>query len=498
MLHQNKNRPAILVIAASDSAGMAGIAQDVRTLSALGMHACTAITATTAQNNYKVIAINPVDEENLSSQLEAVKELDIEWVKVGLLANMAQVKLVAKFIQENNLKLILDPVLKSSSGFEFFPQKDLAAYVDTLLPVATLITPNREEAAELAYLGVNSPEEVELAADSLMLLGARNVLITGGDVSGNLCQDYFASDEKCFWLTSEKQMSRNTRGTGCAMSSTIAACLAMDYSLFDAVVIGKMAVNQGIADSYKVGEHKGPIHISHFPNKGHHLPVLSGTADVSVNKERFPGCLLVAGEQKNLGLYPVVDSADWIERLLPLGVSTIQLRVKDLRGAALENEIKRAVEVARFHDCRLFINDYWQLAVKYGAYGVHLGQEDLDTANLDEILQAGLRLGVSSHCHYEVARAIQYKPSYIACGPVYHTNTKKMPWTPHGVEGLSYWVNALDYPVVAIGGINGERLAEVIATGVNSVAMITAITESQQPDDVTKSYLSLLAETQPV
>ena len=486
-----KNKPVVLTIAANDSAGMAGIAQDIRTLAALDVHPASAVTANTAQNNFEVLGINPVDEATLSQQLLAVRELPIAVVKVGLLTSLTQVKVVAQFIQSTKLPLILDPVLSSTSGFEFFPRKDLAAYVDTLLPLTTLVTPNREEAAELAYLTVSTPEEVELAADSLMLLGATNILITGGEADNKLCQDYFASDEKSFWLSSSKKKTKNTRGTGCAMSSTIAACLAKGYSLLDSVVIGKMAVNQGLRESYAAGEQKGPVFIARFPDQGIDLPVLSETAEIDLNKERFAGCHLVNGEHKLLGLYPVVDSSEWIETLLPLGVSTIQLRVKDLRGEELEKEIERSVALAKQYDCRLFINDYWQLAIKYDAYGVHLGQEDLDTADIDAIYAAGLRLGTSTHCHYEVARAIQYKPSYIACGPVYHTNTKQMPWIPHGIEGLAYWHKALDYPLVAIGGINDERIKAVAATGVDGVAMITAITEADEPEEVAKSFLKL-------
>lgn len=490
MPNHPKNKPVVLTIAANDSAGMAGIAQDIRTLSALDVHVASVVTANTAQNNFEVLGINPVDEATLSQQLLAVKELPIAVVKVGLLTSLAQVKIVAHFIQSTNLPLILDPVLSSSSGFDFFPKKDLAAYVDTLLPLTTLITPNREEAAELAYLSTSTPEEVELAADSLILLGVRNILITGGESEDKICQDYFASEERSFWLSSAKKKTKNTRGTGCALSSTIAASLAKGYSLYDSVVIGKMAVNQGLRESYATGDQKGPAFISQFPDQGVDLPVLSGDASIDLKRAKFPECQLVAGAAKRLGLYPVVDSTEWLESLLPLGISTIQLRVKDLKGEALEKEISKAIEIAKKHDARLFINDYWELAIKHGAYGVHLGQEDLDTADIDAIHEAGLRLGTSTHCHYEVARAIQYKPSYIACGPVYHTNTKQMPWIPHGIEGLSYWNKVLDYPLVAIGGINDERIKAVIATGVDSVAMITAITEADEPEEIAEQYMS--------
>ena len=129
------------------------------------------------------------------------------------------------------------------------------------------------------------------------------------------------------------------------------------------------------------------------------LPVLTTRWPDAPVAEAFADC---GGE---LGLYPVMPSADWIERLLPLGIGTIQLRVKDRSPAETEAEIARAVALSRQHGARLFINDYWQLAIKHGAYGVHLGQEDLDTADLAAIRAAGLRLGVSNHSYYELARA---------------------------------------------------------------------------------------------
>jgi hydroxymethylpyrimidine kinase / phosphomethylpyrimidine kinase / thiamine-phosphate diphosphorylase len=191
-----------------------------------------------------------------------------------------------------------------------------------------------------------------------------------------------------------------------------------------------------------------------------------------------------------LGLYPIVDRALWLARLLPLGVKVIQLRVKDLSGDELKTEILQCVKIANEYDCQLYINDYWQLAIECGAYGVHLGQEDIDDADLSAIANAGLRLGLSSHCFYEVARAKTIKPSYIAFGPVYATQTKDMPWVPQGETGLPYWrAQLVDFPLVAIGGIHGERFEKVKAQGVDSIAMISAITEAENPEQVCKDFI---------
>lgn len=131
-----------------------------------------------------------------------------------------------------------------------------------------------------------------------------------------------------------------------------------------------------------------------------------------------------------LGLYPVVDSVAWIERLLDAGVRTIQLRIKDKRDSEVEDGVVAAIALGRKYDARLFINDYWRLAIKHQAYGVHLGQEDLETTDLSAIRNAGLRLGVSTHDDMEIDIALAARPSYIALGHVFPTQTKQMPSAP--------------------------------------------------------------------
>jgi hydroxymethylpyrimidine kinase/phosphomethylpyrimidine kinase/thiamine-phosphate diphosphorylase len=199
---------------------------------------------------------------------------------------------------------------------------------------------------------------------------------------------------------------------------------------------------------------------------------------------KFPDC-----GPKPLGLYPIVDSVNWVEKLLPIGVQTIQLRIKNASETALEDAVAQSVEIANRFGARLFINDYWELAIRHQAYGVHLGQEDLQQASVAEIAKAGLRLGISTHNKQEMDYACQWSPSYIAYGPIYATTTKAMPFEPRGLEALKYWVETLPYPVVAIGGINLDRLSKVLTTGVNGVAMIAAITKAEDPIAMTKALL---------
>ncbi|MCF7695457.1 thiamine phosphate synthase [Mycetohabitans sp. B2] len=201
-----------------------------------------------------------------------------------------------------------------------------------------------------------------------------------------------------------------------------------------------------------------------------------------------------------LGLYPVVPTADWIERLLALGVRTVQLRRKvdgagdaaDPRAlAVLRADVRRAVAAGRrYDDARVFINDHWQLALDEGAYGVHLGQEDLSRADIGALAHAGLRLGLSSHGYYEILVALHFKPSYIALGAVFPTTTKAMPSVPQGLARLARYVRLLDgvVPCVAIGGIDLQTLDDVLATGVRGAALVRAVTQAH---DVEKAIFAL-------
>lgn len=196
---------------------------------------------------------------------------------------------------------------------------------------------------------------------------------------------------------------------------------------------------------------------------------------------------------RRLGLYPVVDSVEWVSRLLEAGVRTIQLRIKDKHDEDVEADIVAAIKLGQQYEARLFINDYWKLAVKHRAYGVHLGQEDMDVANLDTIRDAGLRLGLSTHDNMEMERALEARPSYIALGHVFPTNTKQMPSSPQGITQLAKHIKTLgDYPTVAIGGISIERVPSVLATGVGSVAVVSAITQAPDWQAATTQLLSLV------
>jgi thiamine-phosphate pyrophosphorylase len=186
-----------------------------------------------------------------------------------------------------------------------------------------------------------------------------------------------------------------------------------------------------------------------------------------------------------LGLYAVLPDAAWVQRMAKAGVPTVQLRFKSDDPQAVEREVRAAVQAVQGTDALLFINDHWQAAIDAGAYGVHLGQEDLDTADLDAIRLAGLRLGISTHGFAEMLIADRYSPSYIAMGAVFPTTLKRMQTAPQGTARLHRYAHLMrDYPTVAIGGIDASTLAEVLSSGVGSVAVVRALVAAPQPEAV--------------
>ena len=200
-----------------------------------------------------------------------------------------------------------------------------------------------------------------------------------------------------------------------------------------------------------------------------------------------------------IGFYPVVPTAEWVERLLAWGVRTIQLRIKaaDHTPSDIAAQVGAAVNAgSKVPGAQVFINDHWQLALAANAYGVHLGQEDLDTADITSLRSAGLRLGLSTHTPSELERAYAANPSYLAIGPVYPTTLKVMPYAPVGLENLAAWGKlAMPYPVVAIGGISLERMPGVLACGVDGVAVVSAVTLATDPQQAALEGLRLAASS---
>lgn len=192
--------------------------------------------------------------------------------------------------------------------------------------------------------------------------------------------------------------------------------------------------------------------------------------------------------------YPVFDSVEWLERALPLGVKLVQLRIKDRPEDVLRSECRKGLALARANGAALVINDHWQLAIDAGADWLHLGQEDLDTADLPAIRRAGVKLGISTHDHGELDRALGLAPDYIALGPVYPTILKQMKWHQQGLERVAEWKRIVgDTPLCAIGGMRVERAADAFAAGADIVSAVTDITLAPNPEARMRDWLRVCA-----
>lgn len=192
--------------------------------------------------------------------------------------------------------------------------------------------------------------------------------------------------------------------------------------------------------------------------------------------------------------YLITGTADLLERLVPLGVKLVQLRAKDLPPQDLRAEAIRARDCCAAHGATLVLNDYWELALELGIGFVHLGQEDMDTADFNALRRAGVRFGLSTHDDTELDRALSHDPAYVALGPVYPTLLKKMKWGPQGLDRVRRWKTlAGSTPLVAIGGLTPERLKGVFDAGADSAAVVTDIQQAKDPVARTREWIGACA-----
>jgi len=468
--------PVVWSVAGTDSGGGAGLAADQRAADLLGVHLCGVVAAVTAQNSVAVTQVAAMPAALLEAQFAALADdLPPAAIKTGVLGSAENVHCVARWVDRLRTRrpvaLVVDPVLRASTGAALAGECVVAAYRDALLPRATMVTPNRREAA--ALLRIDAPASaaaVPALAAALRALGATAVCITGGDDGDDdrqggardgsaLVHDWLASEHASGWLTLPRVATVHAHGSGCTHSAALAAALARGLVAADAAVLAKMQVACALRAARAVGRGAGPVRAGAGAATGPgDLPWLS-------LDQALPSQWCLPSRSAEPGVYAIVDCAARVEAVLAAGAHTVQLRIKrpadaDAQWPAwLRGEVARSVAAARRAGVTLYVNDHWQAALELGAAGVHLGQEDLlalDTAERGALAAArrrGLRLGLSSHSPWELCRAAAMQPDYIACGPVWPTDTKRIPWLPQGLDNLAWWAAHAPAPVVAIGGI---------------------------------------------
>jgi hydroxymethylpyrimidine kinase/phosphomethylpyrimidine kinase/thiamine-phosphate diphosphorylase len=497
----------VWTIASSDSSAGAGIQADLCTFHDLGADGCSVISAITAQNSKAVHLVESVSEKMFLQQLDALADdMPAKVIKIGLIASVEHVKILAQKLAHYKQTwthkpfVIYDPVAVASTGDNMAEEGINEFIKNDLLPQVDLLTPNANEVLTLSGHALISGESFKPAVDKLISMGCGSVFIKGGhfELVDEISLDYWSDGKREIALTSPRLVNIHTHGTGCTLASAIAATMALDYVIEDALVLAKAYINQGLKASKALGTGEGSVAHCGWPTDRSDFPEIVLPESTIGYELDLQGCLEAGPgfepcDTNKLGLYPVVDSVEWVERVLKLGVKTLQLRIKDKQPEQVEQQIIDAIALGKKYNARLFINDYWQLAIKHNAYGVHLGQEDMDVADLPMIADAGLRLGLSTHGYYEMLRARQLKPSYIALGHIFETQTKDMPSDPQGITRLSKYANLMsDMATVAIGGINLERAPAVWKCGVGSIAVVTAITRADDPKQVIERFNQIM------
>lgn len=509
-----QSKPVLWSIAASDSGGGAGIQADLNTFHSLNNHGCTIVTAITAQNSLSVDKIIPIAEADLDAQWQALAtDMPPTAIKIGLIAQPSALQWLTnrlKGLREESLNrpdqinpsqpvfCIWDPVLKASTGATLLTDIN-NEFIDPLLQQLDLITPNLSEAHILTGLAINSFTDIEQAAHQLLKRGVSSVLIKGGhsfDAETKYCRDYFASQECSFWLSHKKQDQRNSHGTGCTLASAIASFVAQGHSLSDSIVLANRFIQQSLRLAAPQGQGAGPVWQAPPENN----PI--DFSELTTSAEHFNGKAnhnqQSAINLTSLGLYAIVDNLNDLQRLLEEGVDTLQWRVKTNDADPTLNEelnqaskrtykenLQQAIKLCAQNDTPLYINDDWQLALESNAYGIHLGQEDLVNISHEQLMQIkeqGLRLGISCHNETELAYAHSLKPSYLAFGPVFTPKSKIVDHLPLGLKTLQEWQSSYGqlYPTTCIGGIELENMEAVLATGIKSIAVISALSSPQK------------------
>ena len=527
--HQIDQKPVdnpvrVLLIAGSDSAGAAGIQADMATCYGLQAHPLSAITAVTAQHSKAVTGVNPVPEEVLAEQIKAVwQDGQPDAIKIGLVANRKQADILVSLLsrlsgRRGSVPVVWDPVMTSSSGTGLIDDK---AWMPSLFARVDVITPNVDEAERITGLSIQSPEDMLKAAATLQNLGCTGVWLKGGHrhFTGYPQQhiDLLCWQGRHYWFVQSHLSVEHSRGTGCTLATALAVFQALLRSerskqpcsfdeqpcssdeqpcssgewMLDAAVLASAYVHQGLRQGYRLAGKPGPIAHKGWPERFTDFPAVADRLDqlgqlrAAPGEAEFPNC----GEEP-LGLYPVVESLEWVEKLLTQGVRTMQLRIKEMAADELEMIISAAIQRCQKSGCRLFINDYWQLAIKLGAYGVHLGQQDIEQADIDQLRKAGIRLGISTHSEFEWVRAASLRPSYLAIGAIYPTQTKAV--VVVGNDNLKRWVSILKphFPLTAIGGIDKQNIGSVLASGIESAAVVSAIVNAEDYAQATRHLMT--------
>ncbi|CAH9116715.1 unnamed protein product [Cuscuta epithymum] len=469
--------PHVLTVAGSDSGAGAGIQADIKACAARGVYCSTVVTAVTAQNTVGVQGVHIVPEDILAEQLRSVlSDMRPDVVKTGMLPSPDIVKVLCQSLKEFPIRvLVVDPVMISTSGHTLSGPSTLASFLEELIPMADIVTPNLKEAsALLGGLRLETLSDMRFAAKAIHGFGPRNVLVKGGDLPTSLDAVDILYDGKEFHeFQSPRIRSANTHGTGCTLASSIAAELSKGSPMISAIKVAKRSIDTALNYSKDIligNGCQGPLD---------HILKLKSNAPNSFMAHQF--------DPSDLFLYAVTDSrmnkkwghsiTDAVKAAIEGGASVIQLREKDAETLDFLEAAKDCLDICRPHGVPLLINDRIDIALASGADGVHVGQSDMPVYAARELLGPEKIIGVSCKTPEQAHRAWIEGADYIGCGGVYPTNTKENNQTI-GLDGLKRVCLSSRLPVVAIGGIgisNAEALMALGIPNLKGVAVVSAL-----------------------
>ncbi len=451
-----------LTIAGSDCSGGAGIQADIKTMSALKVYAMSVITSAVAENTKGVLSQQPLPASSVSDQLDAVfTDIKPDAVKVGMLPSVECMRVVAdKLAFFRPSHVIVDPVMYAKDGTPLMQKDATSEFIRTVLPLATMLTPNIPEAEVITGLKIGTIDDMKEAARRIFDLGIRSVLIKGGHYEGEAVDVFY--DGRFTLFECERIATKNTHGTGCTLSSAIAALLARGSAPVEAVRGAKEYITEAIRHSLDIGGGNGPL--NHF-------------FDYMGDKKKADYTLYLVTDRGREDRDE--DFLSRIEQAIKGGVTTVQLREKTL-GAEFFALAKKVRRLTLRYDVPLIINDRVDVALAVNADGVHVGQGDLPCAAVRRLVGDRMMIGVTAHSLTEAIKAQADGADYIGVGAMAGSSTKSDAKVISGDElnGIKCGVNI---PIVIIGGINASNIASFKSPQLAGAAVSSAIMRSDDP-----------------
>ena len=458
--------PNAVTIAGFDPTGGAGILADGDTFRTFGYRSCAALTGRIPQTWNQVFGVYPSPLPIFRDELSALNKLsNLATIKVGAIPNDELFRPIRDFLQNHSsLPSVVDPVIWASAGPSLFPLEKADEFIDVVGSKATLLTPNRKEVFFLAHL--SEKEESEKAGYLLLEKGVKNILIKSARQDEEKVSDLLISTQLSnpIWLETPRRHLPMPHGSGCRLSSAIAAFLGKGDSLVDSIL--------------KAREWFGAL----LKND---LPTLSGRRVFAIGR-------------RSIGrFHALVPNAELAKAAMNegTGADVIQLRNKELDDRDLLREALTIRKWSREYGCQFIVNDRVDIAQASHADGVHIGPHDLPLSSARAILGNDFLIGCSVDNPEEAKEAEKAGADYLGAGPLYPTTSKLDAGPVIGIKKLEAIVRAVEIPVIAIGGITLERLEDVIRTGVHGMAILSAITAAPSPQNAAAEIYRRLHET---